>query len=53
MDPQLHDKQATKPKDYKPIPYNPAKTVDTEDKLKELPQTSLEHSYTFWIKIID
>lgn len=42
-----------KPKNYKAMPYNPVKKVESEEKLKQLEQTKLEHSYTFWVKIQD
>ena len=43
--------QAKKPKDYKPIPYQPKKKIDTEEKLDSSKCTKLEHAYTFWVKV--
>ena len=40
-----------KPKDYKPIPYQPKKKIDTEEKLDSSKCNKLEHAYTFWVKI--
>jgi hypothetical protein len=53
METTTHDKSFNKPKSYAAIPYAPAKKIDTEDKLKDIDQTNLEHAYTFLIKIID
>ena len=41
----------TRPKGFKQITYAPAKKVDSEEKLAALPQTELQHSYTYWVKI--
>lgn len=40
-----------KPENYTAIPYAPVKKIDTEEKLKDIEQTKLEHSYTMWVKI--
>ena len=45
--------QVPKPKNYQPIPYAPAKKVESEEKLAALEQTPMQHSYTFWVKIQD
>lgn len=40
-----------RPDGYVSIPYAPVSKIDTEEKMKDIAQTPLEHSYTMWVKI--
>ena len=40
-----------RPKNYKQMVYAPVKKIESEDKLAQLEQTSLQHSYTYWVMV--
>ena len=51
MEGEAHSDSTQRPKGYTPMPYLPAKKIDTEDKLDTCTRTPLQNSWTFWVKI--
>ena len=47
------DKSHLKPPGYKPILYQPANKIESEDKMDTVPQDKLQRGYTLWVMVKD